>query len=80
MERTEIIEKLTTIFRSVFKDSSLVLRDDMVATDVPEWNSMSYVEMLAQAASVFNIKFKMKDLANMQNVGDLINVIENKLK
>ena len=80
MERTEIIEKLTTIFRSVFKDSNLVLRDDMVATDVPEWNSMSYVEMLAQAASVFNIKFKMKDLANMQNVGDLINVIENKLK
>ena len=42
MNRNEVIEKLTPIFREVFSDNSIELRDNMTADDVERWDSLSH--------------------------------------
>jgi len=79
MDRTEITEKLTSIFRDVFKDSSLELNDEMNASYVDNWDSLTHMLMITAVESEFLFKFKLKDLNKMKKVGDLIALIETKL-
>ena len=80
MERKEIIEKLTPIFREVYKDSSIELRDDMTAADVENWDSLTHMLMITKVEENFGIKFKLKELNRLKKVGDLINIVETKLQ
>ena len=80
MNRNEIIEKLTTVFHEVFNDNNIVLRDDMTANDVENWDSLTHMLMITKVEEVFGIKFKLKELNKLKMVGDLINTIESKLQ
>lgn len=78
MEYNEVIEKLTPIFREVFNDNSLELRDDMTANDVENWDSLTHMVMITKVEEVFDIKFKLKELNRLKMVGDLIRMIQMK--
>lgn len=80
MKKTEITEKLTAIFHEVFNDNNIVLRDDMTASDVDNWDSLTHMLMITKVEEVFGIKFKLKELNKLKMVGDLINTIDNKLQ
>lgn len=79
MERTQIIEKLTAIFRQIFRDDTLVLTDEMTANDVERWDSLTHMLMITEVENQFGIKFKLKDLKKLNRVGDLIVVVEARL-
>lgn len=79
MEVNEIISKLTVIFKSVFSDDSLVLSNELSANDVERWDSLTHMLLITEIEKEFSIKFKLKDLNKMQNVGDMINIIQSKL-
>ena len=80
MERTEIVEKLTVIFRNVFNNENIVLRDDMTADDVDNWDSLTHMAMISEIEKCFSIKFKLKELNKLRQVGDLIAIVESKLQ
>ena len=80
MDSNEIIEKLTVIFRTVFKNDGIVLRDDMTADDVDNWDSLTHMAMISEVEKCFSIKFKLKELNKLRQVGDLIATIESKLQ
>ena len=68
MERIDIVNKVTEIFREVFTDPGLVLNDDM-----------TNMAMVTAVENAFGFKFKLKDLNKLKKVGDLISVVESKL-
>lgn len=79
MEKNLIIEKLTSIFHEVFSDNTIVLRDNMTAADVENWDSLTHMFMITKVEEVFGIKFKLRELNKLKNVGDLCNTIAEKL-
>ena len=79
MEKSEILEKLTAIFHDVFSDNTIVLRDDMTASDVENWDSLTHMFMITKVEEVFGIRFKLRELNKLKNVGDLCNTIAEKL-
>ena len=72
MERTTITEKITPVFRKVLNEASLEITDQLSASDVDNWDSLSHMLLISEIESAFNIKFKLKELNKMKNVGDLI--------
>ena len=79
MERNEIIGRLTEIYRTVFNNNSLILTNELTANDVEQWDSLSHMLLIAEIENKFAIKFKLKDLNKMRNVGDMIEIITSKL-
>ena len=73
------LEKLTDIFRTLFNDPDLVLRDGLVATDVPGWDSFNHVNLMILIEQEFGVKFTNEEVVKMQNVADLKNVLKGKL-
>ena len=78
MEEKAIITKLEKIFREVFSDESLIITRKMSANDVNEWNSLNNMILVSEVEKEFSIKFKLKDLNKMRNVGDMIDIIISK--
>lgn len=79
MEKNEIVEKLTAIFQETFGDKSIVLRDDMTAADVKNWDSLTHMLMITKVEENFGIRFKLKELNKLKNVGNLCDIIAEKL-
>ena len=79
MEKTEIISKLTEIFQKVFNDDSLVLSNKLTANDIDRWDSLSHMILITEIEKSYSIKFRLKDLNKMKNVGDMIDIIATKL-
>lgn len=52
----------------------------MTANDVAKWDSFSHMLMITAVEESFGIKFKLKDLNKMKQVGDLVQIIESKLE
>lgn len=78
MEKAEAISKLTKIFRNVFGNDSLIITEELTANDVENWNSLNHMLLIAEIEDSFSIKFKLKDLNKMRNVGDMIDIILSK--
>jgi len=79
MERQDLINKLTTIFQTTFEDNSIVLTDELTANDVDNWDSLTHMILISTIEKEFDIKFKLKDLNKMKNVGALIAIISSKI-
>ena len=75
MTREEIIERLTPIARKIFQNEDMVLTDDMSAQTVDTWTSLAFMQFLTAIEEQFEFKFKMMELLNLKNMGDIINVI-----
>ena len=79
MERTEITNQLTNIFKELFNNDNIVLSDSMTANDEDNWDSLSHMLLISEIENRFEIKFKLRELNKMKNVGILINFIEEKV-
>ncbi|MBN1185298.1 MAG: acyl carrier protein [Bacteroidales bacterium] len=79
MERVDVQEKLTLIFRKTFDNDSLVLSDGLTANDIDQWDSLTHMQLIAEVEDGFSVKFKLKELNKMRNVGDMIDLVISKL-
>jgi len=75
MTETEILSKLTGIFRDVFDDETLVARPEMTAHEVDRWDSLSHMDMILLVEEAFGIRFRTREIADLMNVGDLVRLI-----
>ena len=79
MNRTDIVDKLNTVFRSVFLDDDIQVRDSMTAADVEAWDSLNNVRMLVAVEQSFGFKFSTLEIEDLKNVGELIGLISKKI-
>jgi acyl carrier protein len=78
MEKSEIVSKLTPIFRDVFSDDGLVVTESMTAAEVLAWDSLSNINMIIAVEKMFGVKFSIKDVRSLKNVGELLDLIKRK--
>lgn len=80
MERNHIILKLENILAETLEHSNFEITDELTAKDVDGWDSLSHMLIITQIEKDFGIKFKLRDLNKLNNVGALIDVIQSKLQ
>ncbi|MDH7446561.1 acyl carrier protein [Aquimarina sp. 2201CG14-23] len=79
MNREEILSKVKASFVSVLEHENFQLNDTTTADDVDGWESITHMMIIGEVEKAFDIKFKLMDLMNMNNVGDLLNTIQSEL-
>jgi acyl carrier protein len=71
MSDTAVHDKLQGIFRAVFEDPRLEIRDTMTADDVDRWDSLTHITLVMDVEKAFGVRFRNAEVARLQNVGDL---------
>ena len=78
MDDTELRSQLTLIFRTIFSDENLEIRDEMTADDVAKWDSLSHINLILAVEKGFNIRLTTREVRSMKNVGDFVALIKQK--
>ena len=75
MTRQEIFEKLNEIFSDVF-DEEITVTPETNADDIEDWDSLTHITLISEVEEAFGMKFSMKDVLGMQNVGEMADIIQ----
>ena len=79
MTKNGVLVKLTNIFREIFNDREIVIDNKTTAQDIDNWDSLTHMLLISKIEEEFEIKFKLKELNNLNNVGNLVEIINEKI-
>lgn len=77
--RADIRTRLQEVFRAVLDDPELVVTDELTAADVDGWDSLSHASLMFSIESEFGVTFSDAEMTSFDNVGQLIDRVEEKL-
>ncbi|MBD5159275.1 MAG: acyl carrier protein [Ruminococcus sp.] len=75
MSKNEIVRRLTEVFRDIFDDDSIVITEKTTANDIDDWDSIEHINLIGAVEEEFGMRFKMREVSGMKNVGEMINII-----
>ena len=75
MDKQKITERLTEVFRDVFDDDGLEITDETTADDIEDWDSLEHISLISAVEKAFKIRFTMKEVSGMKNVGEMISIL-----
>lgn len=79
MDRKEIFEKLTVIFRDVMDNDEIVLEENTTAEDIEEWDSLAHVQLIEKIEGVFGVRFSAKEMTSWDELSELVDSIVEKI-
>ena len=74
----EILNKLQELFRELFDDDSIELSDATTAADIDGWDSLTNIRLLVQIEQELGVSFHSTEIADIPNVGELVDIIISK--
>ena len=75
MNENEIIPRLNSVFRDIFGDDSISVSANTTSADIEYWDSLAHITLMDAVENEFGLRFKMREVSSMKNVGDMINLI-----
>ena len=78
-DRNELKSKAEGIFREVLEVPILALRDDMVAQDVENWDSLNHITLVISLEESFGVKFSTREVMGWKNVGEMLDTLSTKV-
>jgi len=78
MKKEEITGKLKSVFQKVFEENDITISRETTAQDIDMWDSLRHIQLISEVERAFGIKFKLREVLRMKNVGDLIDLIDAK--
>lgn len=79
MTRESVAEKVQEIFRDVFDDDTLVITDLTNSDDIEDWDSLEHISLIMSMEKEFDMKFDIKEVGKLENVGGMIDLIMSKM-
>ena len=74
---------LEAVFRQVFDDDAIVLRDEMSAADFEDWDSLQHINIVVAVEKALQIRFTTAVIARQkqpgQTIGTFIALLESKV-
>lgn len=79
MEKKELMDKLTEIFREVMDNDDIVLTDETTSEDIEEWDSLSHIELIDVIGKELGVKITSMEFRGWENVGEMVESLLQKL-
>ena len=79
MQKAEILETIQNIVRDIVDDDDVVLMPVMTAEDVDGWDSVNHIKIILGIESEFDVRFDVDQINASETVGDLVDLVAEKL-
>jgi len=80
MTREEVFNGVQDIFRDIFDEDDMVIENSTSSDDVEDWDSLNHINLVSAIEKEFKIKFSLRELMTLKDVGAIINLIVEKVK
>lgn len=79
MDSDTILAQLQPIFVDVLDQPDLVITRESNAQTVEDWDSLAHVNLVTAIERHFKLKFALVQLQGLKDVGDMVDLIQQKL-
>jgi acyl carrier protein len=79
MNKEDVLNRMQIIFREVLDLPELIISSETNAYHIPEWDSIAQIQLVIHIERYFKIQFTAKEIAEIKNVGEMVDAILNKL-
>ena len=73
-------EKVFEIVASVCEAEITNVNENSTIGDFPQWDSMGHLTILSNVEEAFDINFEPEEMMDLEDVNDIIEAVEEKLK
>ena len=80
MKDEEILDRLNTLVADLLELDDLKLTRATTANTVPGWDSLAHVRIVVAAEQAFGLQFSTGEITSLNNVGDLVDLIKQRLQ
>jgi len=74
-----VLDQLTTLFRDILDDDSIVLGRSSTTDDVEDWDSVSHISLMLATEEAFGVRFNAAEVGELADVGELVDLIRRRL-
>ena len=78
MTRNEILKQINEIFIDTLDNEDIVVEETTKAEDVDEWDSLTHILLVVAIEKHFKISFKSNEIQNWNDVGEMMDCIQEK--
>jgi len=71
----DVLKSCNEIFRTVFSDATLSISATTSASDIDDWDSLAQIRLLMAMEQTFEIQFSLDEVEELQNVGEIVELI-----
>lgn len=75
MNRQDALTALQAVFQEVFDDDGLAIADGMAREDLPAWDSLGHIRLVAATEEAFGVSFTIEEIESMTDVGRILDRI-----
>ncbi len=79
MSNEELTARVVGVFRKVFKNDSIAVHRETTAKDIAGWDSITHLDIISGMEEEFDVEITGFEVMNMSNVGDLYDLLTQKL-
>jgi acyl carrier protein len=76
-KRDHILSKIELIFKSFFKDESIILKTTTTANNISDWDSFTHMNLMSEIETQFEIEIPFDVIMDLDSVGELAAYIHN---
>ena len=73
-----ILKDMTTVIRDTLDNDEILITPATTARDVPEWDSLSHVQLVVAVEKHFKVRFTSAEIRSFKNVGEMCEAIEKR--
>ncbi len=79
MNNEQIFEKVNGMFRTIFKDDTILVTRETTAKDIAGWDSITHLDIITGMEEAFQVDITGFEVMNLNNVGDLLDLLAQKM-
>ena len=74
-----IVVEFTEILRDLLGDDSIELATSTRRENVPNWDSMNYLNFIIAVESKYGVKFPLSQIETFENVGAIVDALRDRM-
>lgn len=82
-EPRDVRGEMESVFRRVFGDDQIALKESTTAADVDGWDSLAHINLIIAMEKHFKIRFATAEISSLkadgQNIGTFVALVQRKL-
>ena len=77
--KSKYLKELNKIFIAYFNDKKILINEKTTAKDIKSWDSLAQVALIISIERKFKLKFSVKEVDSLKNIGDMVKLIMTKI-
>ena len=73
--KSKYLKELNKIFAAYFNNKKILINEITTAKDIKNWDSLAQVALIISIERKFKLKFSVKEVDNLKNIGDMVKLI-----